>query len=257
MSIYSNNYKIPAILPAILPALLPAFKKIEAISFLNRYFSLINNAKSEYECVVYTWETIFDDRGNKSSVGHSSLELKGITYESGKKIDSSKKYLSFRPKHSWMVNPLTLFLPVKGKNVPSLQEDMSIEGSPHRTVTKKISEKEFKALSNNIDETTTQIKNNEYLYQLFPGLSLLHVIKKLATDVAIKAFSACPFSGLNVMGDHQFNFFSNTKEIVSAHCSLAVAKVLSTIERIPINPYLPWKITPTELGNIVDILIAV
>lgn len=204
-----------------------------------------------YQVTVYTWETIVGD--NNSTVGHSSLKIEKIIHSlEGKEVVKSK-YLSFRPKYAWMVNPLTIFFPVKGNNLKNLSEDIEIDGSPNRKYTRNISEREYKTLSKYIESTNDEIDRGNYLYQLLPGLSILNIAKKLTNTLAFDSFASCPFSGMGFIAKNRdLNPFNEITNIIASHCSLSVASALDNIMKISVSRFAPWGITPSDLANILE-----
>ena len=94
---------------------------------------------------IHVWETkVGDEEGNGTTVGHTSVELKG---------GERSRYFSFRPRNSAWVNPLLFFMPTTGKSLSSVNEDTLYEGKqPDRTYQIDLSRNQHQAMAEKTDQ---------------------------------------------------------------------------------------------------------
>lgn len=216
-----------------------------------------SESEKQYQATVYIWPTkLGDDDGYGTTVGHSSLELKEISTEDPRKPIYSK-YISLRPKNPLLVNPATIFFPVKGVNCESLNEDMDLEGdgnSPQlpEVFNLQLNEEQYHKMSESIDTIKNKIEQKKILYQLFPGISVLKLMKMLGSKEGYEGMSKCPFTG-QTMGDERYKMMEGLSDIKSYHCAITTAKVLKAAGiKPPLHSTLPWKTTPTELSRFLN-----
>lgn len=191
---------------------------------------------------VYIWETkVGNEDGEGTTVGHASVELQGT---------GNGRYFSFRPRNSFFVNPLLFWLPTTGKSLGSVQEDIHYEGkAPDRTFQVELSTEQMQSASKKVDQLREEAQQGTLLYHLFPRLSILTPLQKLATKTAQEELTKCPFTEQK-MGDNRHEEFEDFLTVRSGHCSSTVHEVLNEAEiDLPPVSLAPWLVTPSALGD--------
>ncbi|ADI39202.1 hypothetical protein [Waddlia chondrophila] len=201
-------------------------------------------SNNPYYAKVYIWDTkVGNEDGEGTTVGHASIDLQG---------KNRGRYFSFRPRNSLLVNPLFLFFPVLGKSEPNLISDIEKEDkAPDHTYKLQLNQSQYDKMAKEIDRLTKQTKKGKLLYHLFPNITVLKPIQMLATEIAQKEITRCPFSG-HLMGDERYKDFSELLKIKEGHCASTVHQIVSSAFQLPPTGPTPWKIHPTQLGSYIE-----
>lgn len=210
--------------------------------------SVSSHSANNYQAKVYIWPTtVGNEEGVGTRVGHVSIEL-----GEGREKAGELNYWSFRPQISALVNPFLGFMPVLGKSVSTIHDDIDHEeASPRETHVIAITKQQYEQMYSAMQMMKSEANNGKLLYQLFPNTSILSVVKAMASRRGYEEIARCPFSGAKMDDDGRCKEIEDIKQLRAGHCATTAYEILSKggINVSSPSKIVPWGMTPTEFGN--------